>query len=101
MLSAYTGTACSLFSEMSIPICHNCQIPRSDQLIPGVHCQLICVMDDNFTNAPASFCVFQTAISTELHCSLINKAALFFFFLCFQILPLQWYNSVFFSLIAG
>lgn len=72
-------SACSLFSEESIPICHNCQIPRSDQLIPGVHCQLICVMDDNFTNALASFCVFQTAISTELHCSLINKAALFFF----------------------
>lgn len=80
-------SACSLFSEKSIPICHNFQIPGSDQLIPGVHCQLICVMDDNFTNALASFCVFQTAISTELHCSLINKAA--HFFLCFQMLPLQ------------
>lgn len=78
MLSACTGTACSLFSEKSVPICHNCQIPHSDQLIPGVHCQLICVMDDKFTNALASFCVFQTAISTESHCSLINKAGHFF-----------------------
>lgn len=55
MLSSCTRTACSLFSEKSIAICRSCQIPRSYQLIPGVHCQLICVMNDSFTNALASF----------------------------------------------
>lgn len=78
MLSCRTSTACSPCSEKSIAICHNCQIPCSYQLIPGVRCQLICVMDDNFTNVLASFCVFRIVISTELNYSLINTATHFF-----------------------
>ena len=58
MLSSCTSTACSLFSEQSIALCRNYQIPCSYTVIPGVHCQLIWVMAENSSNILASFCVF-------------------------------------------